>query len=219
MSSVLRRPPFVALDREQAIRVYRRNLPHWRQQRATYFVTFRLHDAMPADAVDRINHQEATWLASRGIHDVLDRQKIFDSLARQDQFLYRRHLNRLREDVHEGHGACWLARSEIADELRTQILCDDGERSHVGDFVIMPNHVHLLIVPDGRELELCLKRIKGRSATFCNRLLGRSGTFWQADSFDHIVRDIEFLRKYIQQNPNNAGINIPKQAYYRADWL
>lgn len=163
MSSVLQRPPFVAFDHEQAIRVYRRNLPHWRQQGATYFVTFRLHDAMPADAVDRIKHQEATWLAARGIHEVTDRQKSFDFLTRPDQFLYRQHLNRLREDVHDaGHGACWLARSEIAKALRTQILCDDGEQSHIGDFVIMPNHVHLLIVPDGRELELCLKRIKGR---------------------------------------------------------
>ena len=93
----------------------------------------------------------------------------------------------------------------------------------MGDFVIMPNHVHLLVTPaPGEELEMILKGVKGASAVECNRLLGRTGTFWQADSYDHIVRSLEQLhqyRHYIADNPTKAGITIPAAAHYVAGWM
>lgn len=222
MNSVLR-PPFVPYDRQRATRVYLRNLPHWRQQGATYFVTFRLHDSLPPKALQAIRYQESKWLSDRGIESNLNREEILQGLTSRDKFLYRKNLNRLREQVQDqGHGACWLNQLAIIDKVRQQIFADDGHVLHVGDFVIMPNHVHLLIVPTTRELELCMKRIKGSSATFCNRILGRRGTFWQADTFDHIVRNVEQLekyRKYIRDNPAQAGVKVPDAARYQADWM
>src|SRR5687768_16923743 len=41
---------FQPLDPRQAVESTRRNLPHWQQHGATYFVTFRLADSLPAEA-------------------------------------------------------------------------------------------------------------------------------------------------------------------------
>ena len=217
------RPPFVPFDKHEAVRFYRRHLPHWRQAGATYFVTFRLHDSIPQEAIERLEHEESAWLKARGIDGASGRKAAIERLSKTDRYQFHRHLNRLREQVHDaGHGECWLRQPDVIAQLRTQIFADDDNVSHVGDFVIMPNHVHMLIVPDGRELEVCMKRIKGSSATLCNRILDRSGTFWQADTFDHIVRNVAQLaryRNYIADNPTNAGIQIHEQAHYRAEWM
>ena len=72
------------------------------------------------------------------------------------------------------------------------------------------------------KLELILKSIKGASAVACNRLRGRTGAFWQADSYDHITRSLEQLsayRDYIARNPTLADVELPPQALYRADWM
>ena len=87
----------------------------------------------------------------------------------------------------------------------------------------MPNHVHLLILPlPGSDLESLLKGIKGSSARVCNQVLKRAGQFWQPDSYDHIVRNLEQLthfREYIADNPKKAGIVLAVQAQFRADWM
>ena len=76
-------------------------------------------------------------------------------------------------------------------------------------FVVMANHVHLLVtpyVPVGR-LTRSLKAVTARRA---NQMLGCSGTpFWEADSYDHVVRnrnEFESIRVYIEQNPVRAGL-------------
>jgi hypothetical protein len=74
----------------------------------------------------------------------------------------------------------------------------------------------------GQELENILKQVKGASAVECNRRLGRSGPFWQTDSYDHIVRSFEELqhfREYIADNPAKAAIILCEPALYVADWM
>jgi REP element-mobilizing transposase RayT len=76
-------------------------------------------------------------------------------------------------------------------------------------FVVMPNHVHLLITPSVplRKLTKSLKSITARRA---NEMLGLTGTtFWQEESYDHTVRDRrEFANiwRYIECNPVRAGL-------------
>jgi putative transposase len=131
-----------------------------------------------------------------------------------------------------GLGECHLRDPVCATALREELLRDDGHRHHLGDFVIVPNHVHLLITPVDNDvernsfrstkLELILKSIKGASAVACNRLCHRTGSLWQADSYDHIVRSLGQLsayREYIARNPMLAHLELPAQALYRADWM
>jgi REP element-mobilizing transposase RayT len=84
----------------------------------------------------------------------------------------------------------------------------DGSVYALDAFVIMPNHVHALVCPQGdAELNAITKTWKTVSAHRVNRLLGRSGTLWQHESWDHIVRSPEHLdgyRRYIEANPGKA---------------
>jgi len=79
----------------------------------------------------------------------------------------------------------------------------------LGAFVIMSNHVHVLLRPLIAPSRL-LQSLKGFTAREANRLLGRTGEpFWQAESYDHWVRDEEQYKritKYIENNPVNAGL-------------
>jgi REP element-mobilizing transposase RayT len=76
-------------------------------------------------------------------------------------------------------------------------------------YVIMPNHVHLLITPR-LPLSRIMRGIKGVSARDANRILERRGkAFWQDESYDHWVRDEEEfgkIRFYIEHNPVSAGL-------------
>jgi type I restriction enzyme R subunit/putative DNA methylase len=73
----------------------------------------------------------------------------------------------------------------------------------------MANHVHVLLLPKVPPSRL-LQSLKGVTARQANLLLGRTGeTFWQAESYDHWVRDEtewDRIAAYIEDNPVKAGL-------------
>jgi putative transposase len=79
----------------------------------------------------------------------------------------------------------------------------------LGSFVLMANHVHVLLLPLIAPSRL-LKSLKGYTAREANRRLGRTGEpFWQRESYDHWVRDEAEWRRialYIENNPVKAGL-------------
>jgi len=79
----------------------------------------------------------------------------------------------------------------------------------LGAYVVMPNHVHTLLLPKISPSRL-MQSLKGVTARDANRILGRTGeTFWQAESYDHWVRDEKEWRRiaaYIEDNPVKAGL-------------
>jgi putative transposase len=221
------RPAFDAFDEQSAVRIYQRNLPHWRQDGATYFVTFRLGDSIPQGVVEQWEYEKQIWLAARGIcvgKGDTDWYRQIERLSKAEQHRFHKHFNRLfHAALDECHGACQLKRADCLAAVRKRLLKDDGGAYHLGDFVIMPNHVHVLMLPSaGSELEQVLKAIKGSTARRCNQLLGQSGRFWLPDSYDHIVRTPEELfqfRQYIADNPKKAHLSLPVGALYHADWM
>jgi type I restriction enzyme R subunit/putative DNA methylase len=86
----------------------------------------------------------------------------------------------------------------------------------LGAFVVMSNHVHVLLLPLASPSKL-LKALKGYTAYQANRLLGRTGEqFWQRESYDHWVRDDREWSKiaaYIEDNPVKAGIVVRSDDY------
>ncbi|MGH9722500.1 MAG: transposase [Bryobacteraceae bacterium] len=76
-------------------------------------------------------------------------------------------------------------------------------------YVIMANHVHVLLFPRVAPSRL-LGSLKGATAREANRILGSTGKpFWQAESYDHWVRDEVELNRivaYIENNPVKAGL-------------
>ncbi|HVO99837.1 MAG TPA: transposase [Bryobacteraceae bacterium] len=106
-------------------------------------------------------------------------------------------------------GPLYLKQPGIAQMVADAIRYRDGKVYDLHNFVVMPNHVHMLITP--REpLSKLMQSLKRYTAREANRTLGLTGhPFWQDESYDHLVRDAEeFARiaRYIEMNPVRAGI-------------
>lgn len=109
-----------------------------------------------------------------------------------------------------GTGRCWLADPAIAKIVQDSLLGFDGERYRLLAWVVMPNHVHLILeVHDGYPLSKLMFYLKGSTARETNRKLGRSGSFWQKEYFDRVIRDETHFRRaveYIHFNPVKANL-------------
>lgn len=77
-------------------------------------------------------------------------------------------------------------------------------------WVIMPNHVHLLLRPlAGKPLDKIIHSLKSFTAHEANKMMNRQGKFWMREYFDRYIRDFDHLRKaisYIERNPVKAGL-------------
>ena len=88
-------------------------------------------------------------------------------------------------------------------------------------FVVMPDHIHLLLTPQGEAIERVMGRIKGGSS----HRFGWKGPVWQRGFSDHRIRDQEDFRTrraYIHQNPVRAHMvdlpeSYPYSSAYRAE--
>ena len=108
-------------------------------------------------------------------------------------------------------GPLHLGRPEIANLVLDAICYGQDHMKHYEHhaYVIMANHVHLLITPlvDLPKITHSLKRVTARRA---NELLELTGQrFWQEESYDHLVheeREFGRIVRYIENNPVRAGL-------------
>ena len=109
-----------------------------------------------------------------------------------------------------GYGSCCLKDRRIADKLRETLLKWDGERYQLIAWVIMPNHVHILIRLLGDNLwSEIMHSIKSYTAHQANKILEASGRFWSVESFDRYIRNADHFRNtisYIEENPVKARL-------------
>jgi REP element-mobilizing transposase RayT len=85
----------------------------------------------------------------------------------------------------------------------------DGARYRLQAWVLMPNHVHVVLDVHDTPLSQLVKVWKGRTAREANLVLGRRGAFWQDDYYDTRVRDGAHLAqaiRYVEQNPAKARL-------------
>jgi carbamoylphosphate synthase large subunit/REP element-mobilizing transposase RayT len=191
---------FRALDPQQPIAQKRGHLPHWEQRGATYFVTFRLADSIPADLLAQWKQERTAWLK-------LHPQPWDWTTARE----YMRRFEEEREHwLDKGHGACLLQQSHLAAIVADSLNHFDQQRYVLDAYVVMPNHVHVLFKPLGENsLADILHSWKSFTAQAVNREMNRAGALWMHESFDTIVRDAGHLRAcrdYIAQNPEKARL-------------
>ena len=80
----------------------------------------------------------------------------------------------------------------------------------VHGFCVMPDHLHLLLTPQGKfNVSFIMKMIKGSFARKINKLAGRNGSVWQRRFYDEIIRsEKQFLEqlRYMHHNPIKAGL-------------
>ena len=117
------------------------------------------------------------------------------------------------------HGACLLRQKEYQKIVRDSLLKFDGARYELTDFVIMPNHVHILAAfPEEGAMQKQCSNWKRFTARQINKELHDDGGFWQIEGFDHLVRTLEYFeryRDYIAQNGPKAGLRPGEYLAYR----
>ncbi|HEY7348779.1 MAG TPA: transposase [Ktedonobacterales bacterium] len=178
-------------------------LPHWERNAATYFVTFRLADALPQHVLLAYEAEREALLAKAlaGGQTLSTVEK-----ARLDQLISRR----IQRFLDSGVGVCYLATPAVAEIVAQALRHFDGIRYRLLAWCIMPNHVHVvvqLLAPYA--LSEILHSWKSFTANRIQRLIGFQGMFWQREYYDHVIRDEEALWriiKYVAQNPLKANL-------------
>ena len=180
----------------------RKNYPHWTQEGCTYFVTFRLADSISQSRISEYEELRRKWEEHHHPpYSELERERFNELFSKQ-----------VDEWLDEGAGSCCLRQKNLAAHVAETILHFDGIRYELDEWVVMPNHVHVLLKPHkGFELSKILHTWKSYSAHKINEELGHAGRLWQPESYDHIVRDMDELsriRNYIHRNPEKAGLTV-----------
>ena len=207
-------------DPNQEYLVVERRLPHWSQAGTIAFITLRTWDSMPEKVIRQWQDERSDWLRKHGIDPArLDWE---EQLRCQEAKLFRELQLVLsdRWNVHfdECHGACVLRRPDLAKEVADSLLHFDQDRYDMTDFVVMPNHVHMLVAFASADSQLAqCESWKHFTAVKINKKLRQKRRFWQPDGFDHLVRSneqFEYLRQYIADNPKKANLQSGEYIVY-----
>ena len=109
----------------------------------------------------------------------------------------------------------------LIDVLRSYVA---AKKFKLDDFVIMPDHIHLLITVQGQmTIEKAMQLIKGRFSFRLKKEFGHLGEVWQPGFSEARADDEPSLagyREYISQNPVKAGLaEKPEQYAYCFSYL
>lgn len=207
---------------------YRRNLPHYQPPGFTFFVTFRLDGSLPIAVIQRLKEEREKELEKIAEYsDEETRREKYKTLQSQ----YFGKFDKLLDNA--ANGPTWLKEEKVATIVKDAIHHYDKTTYDLICYTIMSNHVHIVFTPIvGRDLSRpnanennldmnvgvhvqfpivtnILRLIKGRTARECNKVLNRSGAFWQHESYDHVVRNDKELSRivnYVLNNPVKAGL-------------
>lgn len=172
---------------------YNGHLPHWDQPGKLQFVTFRLADSLPQSKLKEFQQLKEEWLKE---HPFPWKENDFKE--------YNDFCEVFEDWLDLGFGSCILKYKEIQTIVENSILHFDNERYVLFDYIIMPNHVHLLLITGLKySMKQIMHSIKSFSANEINKLLNRKGEVWQKSSFDSIMRnaiDYQNKKEYIMHN-------------------
>ena len=172
----------------------------------------------------------------------------FEQKQKYDQWkrLWFRKIEKTLDNAQSG--PVWLKDDRIAKEVADSMHYLHGKVYRLDAYCIMANHVHVVFTPlplpsetDAVDLQvdtaqtksLCyntlssiMRSLKGYTARKANQILGRRGTFWQHESYDHCVRNSDEWRQivtYVLNNPVKAGLVDRWEKwqwnYYRSGFL
>jgi REP element-mobilizing transposase RayT len=185
------------------------------------FITWRTVDSIPETTLRRWQVERSGWLRRHEIdpqaENWREQLRSLTAVARRE---YHEHFTSpWMESLDECHGACVLREPALAAIVAECLLHQDGHEYELSDFVVMPNHVHVLAqFRSEGGMKHCCQNWKHYTARQINRVQNQSGHFWQTESFDHLVRSpaqFEYLRDYIQRNPVAARLQPGEFRHYR----
>jgi Rad3-related DNA helicase/REP element-mobilizing transposase RayT len=194
-------PPVTPSDEIQIRKGAR--LPHWTRKGGIYAITFRLADSLPTHVIE-------AWKAQR--EQILHRSKQFGREFTPAELKEIHELFSAKVDKYldSGLGECWLKQDRISNLVIDTLKKFDSVQYRLLCWCVMPNHVHLVLKPnDGFDLPRIMHSIKSWTAKEAAKVLNRTGAFWQAEYFDHLIRgsdDLLHQMDYSWNNPQAAGL-------------
>ena len=182
--------------------VHTRNLPHWAANATLIFITYRLADSMPADKLRAWQTERDEWLRFH--------PEPWDEATTREY--YDTFPGKLDEMLDAGYGSCVLAREDCRRIVVENLLHFNGKRYNLHSFVVMPNHVHVLMeIANREELPKIVHGWKSYTSNRINEAIVGSGGVWQREYYDRLIRDAAHYAntvEYIRKNARAAeGIN------------
>ncbi len=164
-------------------------LPHFDGREIPQFITLHLADSMPKPVIER-------W-----------KRELTKTKCKEAEILLQKRIERYLD---QGYGNAFLRDKSIATIVQDSLLRYDGERYRLHSWVVMPNHLHVLLTRF-KHLKLweIMQSLKSYTSHKSNKVLGRMGQFWIEDYFDRSIRDGEHFRRtvrYIENNPVKARL-------------
>lgn len=206
-------------DRSADYTVAWKDLPHWAQNGAICFITWRVADSLPASAQREITAERVRILASAGIKNTADwKTRLAEHPAVQRSRVQWALFAATDRWLDRGAGACLLRKPAMSAVVLQALQHFDGDRYLLTDAVVMPNHVHVLVA--FRQEDMLLTQCtswKRYTALKINQLVGATGKFWQTEQFDHLVRgpaQLEYFQRYIADNPRKARLRAGEYRWY-----
>jgi REP element-mobilizing transposase RayT len=211
-------PPFHSsqlrfLNSAAAVDKSRYHLPHWQQDKKTYFITFRLKDSIPAAVIHQWQVTRDAWIENHPL----------PWSPETEQEFHHEFSNILDRHLDDCHGACILRQPANYEIVAQAFQHFNESRYLLHAFVVMPNQVHLLLsLAEEVILAKTIESWKHFTATRINNLTGNSGALWQKDYFDRIIRNWDHFGnvcRYIRRNPAKAKLPTGDYHLYLAPWI
>jgi REP-associated tyrosine transposase len=194
------------------IRFTANRLPHWQQKGAVYFVTFRLADAVPQRLREQWESNREKWLRFHPLP--------WDAETVREY--HKRFSSAIERWLDAGHGSCFLRRPDCAAIVAEALRHFDGDRVSQIAWVVMPNHVHdVFVLNPAWSLERIILSWKGFTARKINRLVVRTGSVWQRDYFDRLVRDAKHLAncvRYIRRYSEKVRLRKDESLFFESEF-
>lgn len=220
-------------DPQQSHSISYKQLPHWAQAGAICFITWRTADSLPKASIGRLNEARQKLLGQFDLDPNSNwREKLQKLPPKPRSKLQWLLFTNWDEELDRAAGACALADPTLSKIVIDALRHFDGDRYALTDAVVMPNHVHLLVVfRDEDALVKQCKSWKHYTSVQINQKLREgvyggetklptpppSGEFWQFEQFDHLVRspeEFDHYRKYIAENPIKAKLKLMEFRHY-----
>jgi len=202
----------------------RRGLPHWYQPGHAHFVTYRLAGSIPLSMLRTFKNEQQERIRaikSAGLYRQVE-------LSRLHKVMFSRYDDALDT----ANAPSWLREPAVAAIIRENLYHHHGVKFQLLAYCVMPTHMHVVLQPFESALTVpknidvapsfgleqgdqvgvlgkIMHSLKSYTANRANEYLQRGGAFWQKESYDHWILDIDELERivaYVMANPVKAGL-------------
>ncbi len=190
-------------------------LPHLYRENGSYFVTFRLWDAVEprgAGVPPALRRGTVIPPAKKLVQKSKPSHKAGETPAPRKKPIDKMTATEIAtlSEPPLTLGSCILGRPELATLVQNSVRFFDGQRYSLAAWCVMPNHVHAVFTAlGGHDPSDVLHSWKSYTSHQMNKMLRMTGSRWEQESFDHLIRSLEHFEafvRYVENNPLAAGL-------------